>query len=99
MNKFKEKNGRLPTIACMGLAFKPDIDGLRESPAQYISDRLSQLFSLVVVESNILVHQSLYLVDYQKGLPADMCAYLVAHKQVDSSNSKGNDLDFCSLSQ
>lgn len=42
VNKFKEKNGRLPAIACMGLAFKPDIEGLRESLALYISDRLSQ---------------------------------------------------------
>jgi len=32
---FEAENGRKAKIACMGLAFKPDIDDLRESPALY----------------------------------------------------------------
>ncbi|WP_417662479.1 UDP-N-acetyl-D-mannosamine dehydrogenase [Pseudomonas sp.] len=43
------------TIACLGLAFKPDIDDLRESPAMLISRKLSDIHPgrLIVVEPNI----------------------------------------------
>jgi len=42
-------------IACMGLAFKPDIDDLRESPALDIAKTISQKFhnQVYVVEPNI----------------------------------------------
>jgi UDP-N-acetyl-D-mannosaminuronic acid dehydrogenase len=40
--EFELKHGRKPIIACMGLAFKPDIDDLRESPAKYIAQRVMQ---------------------------------------------------------
>ena len=34
--KFEKENGKKAKVACMGLAFKPNIDDLRESPALYI---------------------------------------------------------------
>lgn len=46
---------RPPVIACMGLAFKPDIDDLRESPAIEIVKHISEkkLGTLLIVEPNI----------------------------------------------
>ena len=50
-----EKTSKNVTIACYGLAFKPDIDDLRESPAMSIVNKLSEIHSgnLIVVEPNI----------------------------------------------
>ena len=50
-----EKTAQDITIVCYGLAFKADIDDLRESPALGIADRLSQLHPgrLKVVEPHI----------------------------------------------
>ena len=43
------------TVACLGLAFKPDIDDLRESPALEICRRLTQIpnCNIIAVEPNI----------------------------------------------
>lgn len=43
------------TIACFGLAFKPDIDDLRESPALEIAQKISNIHqgTLLVIEPNI----------------------------------------------
>ena len=42
------------TVACLGLAFKPDIDDLRESPALEITEHLAQLgCKVMTVEPNI----------------------------------------------
>ena len=95
--QFEKENGRVPVIACMGLAFKPDIDDLRESPALYISENLNHSLNVVVVEPNISIHDSLQLVSYKQGLQADICVYLVAHSQFSKLKLKGDDLDFCGL--
>lgn len=43
------------TIACFGLAFKPDIDDLRESPALEITQKIANMHqgTLLVIEPNI----------------------------------------------
>ncbi len=52
--EFELKEGRKPVIACFGLAFKPDIDDLRESPALFVVQSLiSQGFEVLAVEPNV----------------------------------------------
>ena len=56
MLEFELKNHRKPTVAMMGLAFKPNIDDLRESPAKYITTKVMQSCNnadILVVEPNV----------------------------------------------
>lgn len=57
ISKIKEKikDIKNPKIACLGLAFKPNIDDLRESPAVLITEELSQIpnSQIYAVEPNI----------------------------------------------
>jgi len=50
-----EKSVKDVTIACYGLAFKPDIDDLRESPALEITKKITEMHSgrVIGVEPNI----------------------------------------------
>lgn len=50
-----DKTAREVTIACFGLAFKPDIDDLRESPALRIVEAINDQYAggVLVVEPNI----------------------------------------------
>ena len=83
-----EKAAREVTIACFGLAFKPDIDDLRESPAMAIAQQISgiHLGRTLAVEPNIeelpakLVGK-LQLINTEQALvEADIVVLLVDHK-------------------
>ena len=91
---YKNKHGKSPTIACMGLAFKPNIDDLRESPALYIAQKLNEMFGIVAVEPNINKHSSLNLVEIDEGVQSDICVYLVAHEKFSFLDVKDDDLVF-----
>jgi UDP-N-acetyl-D-mannosaminuronic acid dehydrogenase len=91
-----------PKIACLGLAFKPDIDDLRESPAAHIADSLAQQgFQVMVVEPNITSHDRLNLVTLEEALAtADVLAVLVKHREFVTTSAKfalraQKALDFC----
>lgn len=84
-------NGRR-TVACLGLAFKPDIDDLRESPALRITEMLAEDDSLrvLVVEPHIdwlpdslvkLGNVSLVPLELAL-LEADVVAALVKHRKI-----------------
>jgi UDP-N-acetyl-D-mannosaminuronic acid dehydrogenase len=74
---------RKPTVACFGLAFKPDIDDLRESPALLVAEQIAELeCDLIVVEPNIEQHDSFALCTSTKAYnSADLLVFLVKHRQ------------------
>lgn len=83
-----DKTAKDVTIACFGLAFKPDIDDLRESPALAISTKLARLHpgELLVVEPHIetlpavlFEHAQLVTVE-QAQKRAQIALILVGHK-------------------
>ncbi len=83
--EFELKEGREPSIAIMGLAFKPNIDDLRESPAIYIAERILQdsgNADLYIVEPNVHDHKIFKLTDYKVAIEkADIIVFLVAHNE------------------
>lgn len=74
-------------IACYGLAFKPDIDDLRESPALAICTALKARYPgrVVAVEPNItalpLTLEGVALVDLETARSADIHLMLVDHRE------------------
>lgn len=81
-HQFKVNNSRDARIACMGLAFKPDIDDLRESPALYVATQLkAQGFTTLEVEPNIKNTTERPLLSINEAIEkADIIVYLVGHK-------------------
>lgn len=108
ISKVKEavKEIAKPKIACLGLAFKPDIDDLRESPALEITKMLSDNadFEILAVEPNIeelpkvlANRKNVELVSLENALNvADVVVVLVNHKEftADSLIKNQNILDF-----
>ncbi len=91
-----------PRVVCLGLAFKPDIDDLRESPALEVALSLSaQGYKVVAVEPNVEKHESLPLVSLDDALGADdLLVILVKHRQflvqeVAQALRDRGALDFC----
>lgn len=101
--EFELKHGRKPSIALMGLAFKPNIDDLRESPAKYIAQKVLQNANneeYYIVEPNIKEHKVFKITDYKKAVDqADIVAFLVAHDEFKTLEVSENKvvLDFCGV--
>jgi len=95
-----ETLGRPAKVAAMGLAFKPNIDDLRESPSLYVARRLKAAgLDLIAVEPNIGRHDEFDLVSPTDAVEqADLVAYLVAHKEFfDLPVVPSKVLDFCGV--
>ena len=103
MLEFELKNHHKPVVAMMGLAFKPNIDDLRESPAKRITTEVMQSRNnakLLVVEPNIQEHNVFKLTPYREAYErADIVVFLTAHnefKQLEWREDKVI-LDFCGI--
>jgi len=96
--KFENKNGRKAKVACMGLAFKPNIDDLRESPALYITRRLiADGLDILAVEPNIKEFDEFEIVEYTEAVEkADVVVFLVGHREFMALKVE-NSLDFCGI--
>lgn len=83
--QFELQHGRKPKVALMGLAFKPNIDDLRESPATYIVQKVIQASGgddYFITEPNIERHSVFKMTNYQDAFnQADVVAFLVAHRE------------------
>ena len=98
-------SGRKPRIACLGLAFKPDIDDLRESPAVRVAASLVDAgHDVIAVEPNIDSHDRFVLVGVEEALAlADVIVVLVKHREFVALAQAGrlagsSILDFCGVS-
>ncbi len=77
--KFKK-----PTITVLGLAFKANVDDLRESPSVEIVKKLMALDigNILVCEPNIKSHPQFDLIRFEEGVKqADILVILVDHKE------------------
>lgn len=103
--EFELANGRQPSIAIMGLAFKPNIDDLRESPAIHIAERVLQDSGdadMYIVEPNVHEHKVFKLTDYKIAVEkADIVVLLVAHNEFKDLTFREDQitLDFCGVSK
>ena len=100
--QFKLDYGKVPLIALMGLAFKPNIDDLREAPAKYIAQKVMQSVQdgILVVEPNIKEHNVFKLTEYKEAYQkADIIAFLVAHDEFKTLSYREDKviLDFCGI--
>lgn len=93
-----DKSMRSIKVACLGLAFKPDIDDLRESPAMQITQAIAEIgCEVMAVEPNIetlpaslqQAHVSLTELDAAIA-SADIVCVQVKHKQFVASQALRN---------
>ena len=103
MLEFELQHHRKPIIAMMGLAFKPNIDDLRESPAKYITTKVMQCCNnakILVVETNVKEHNVFKLTNYRDAYEkADIIVFMVAHNLFKTLpyNRDKVILDFCGV--
>jgi len=101
--QFELAQRRKPKTSLMGLAFKPNIDDLRESPAKYIAQKVLQNSNNeehFIVEPNIDQHSVYKLTDYKVAIEnADIIVFLVAHDEFKNIEIPKESLilDFCGI--
>ena len=102
---FEVREGKAPSVALMGLAFKPNIDDLRQSPAVYIAQKVLQEAGeedYFIVEPNIHEHAYYKMTSMDEAVErADIVAFLVAHTEFKTLNVPAGKvvLDFCGVTK
>lgn len=105
---FNQKNGKAPIVSFMGLAFKPNIDDLRESPAIQVVGAIHEAelnADFLTVEPNLSENRetkylNVDLTSYTSAYKeADIVVFLVGHKEFkDLQKEDGKiELDFCGI--
>ena len=104
--KLKFELNMVKTKNCFdGIAFKPNIDDLRESPAKYIAQEVLQNANNeehYIVKPNIENHLGYKLTDLNEAISnADIIAFLVAHDEFKkvSIDKQTIILDFCGVTK
>ncbi len=103
MLRFELEHHRKPCVAMMGLAFKPNIDDLRESPAKYIVTKVMQSCNnadILVVEPNVKEHRVFKLTPTAEAYDrADIVVFLTAHDPFKALPRRDDKvvLDFCGI--
>ncbi|QJD58671.1 UDP-N-acetyl-D-mannosamine dehydrogenase [Pseudomonas sp. gcc21] len=102
---FAVQQGKAPSVALLGLAFKPNIDDLRQSPAVYIAQKVLQEAgdeAYFIVEPNIHEHAYYKITEVNQAVEhADIVVFLVAHKEFKQLEIPGDKvvLDFCGVTK
>ncbi len=104
IDKSNIKAGIRPKIACLGLAFKPNIDDLRESKALEVAETLlAEGYDVCAVEPNIQSHKNLLMLNVLDAIEqADVICVLVKHNEflqpeIQEKLIKYEALDFCGV--
>lgn len=102
---FSINQGKAPSVVLMGLAFKPNIDDLRQSPAVYIAQKVLQEAgdeNYFIVEPNIHEHAYYKITDMTEAVEqADIVVFLVAHTEFKRLKVPASKvvLDFCGITK
>lgn len=105
IREFTIARGVAPSVALMGLAFKPNIDDLRQSPAVYIAQKVLQEAgeeNYFIVEPNVHQHPYYKITEVSQAVAqADIIVFLVAHKEfVQLEIPAGKSVvDFCGVTK
>jgi UDP-N-acetyl-D-mannosaminuronic acid dehydrogenase len=98
----EDQLGRPARIGCLGLAFKPDVDDLRESPALHITTELVVAgLDVLACEPNLSDHPTIKLHALEQVLnEADLLVFLVSHTPFKGLQLSGRAVfDLCGVTE